>query len=157
MLASWCELFRHFMEGASVDPLEVRRRAGRARMSGLKVVDLCDPAIQAALGVIADELTGDDYDVCQDIADAARGAGLDGVMAPSAGLPGYRTLAIFPSAINRGLVAEERSRVQVPPINLVDVLEQVRATPSGRAGFAKYRRRLRRMGRATLRRRYRRR
>ncbi|WP_422390177.1 hypothetical protein [Arthrobacter sp. N1] len=45
MRASWCELFRHFLDGASaVDPFEVRRRAGRVMVSGLTVLDVCSAA-----------------------------------------------------------------------------------------------------------------
>lgn len=158
MRASWCELFRHFMDGPSaVDPFEVKRRAGRVRVTDLSVLDLCDPDNQVALRIVYEDLVGDDYTICQELSDAARAAGLHGVLAPSAGLAGQRTIALFPAAVDGDQVAEQRSRVQVPPIDLVDFLDRVRPTPPGRSGFHAYVGRLRRMGRDALRKYYRRR
>ncbi len=157
MRASWCELFRHFMEGATVDPFEVKRLAGRIKVSGLKVLDLCDPDVLVKLHITSDDLRGDDYAVCHELADAARSCGMDGVLAPSAGLPGQRTIALFPETVDGGSVEEQHSRVQVPSINLMDVLENVRATPAHKSEFAKYTARLRRIGRAAAGRYYRRR
>jgi hypothetical protein len=158
MRASWCELFRHFMDGPSaIDPFEVKRRAGRVKVTGLAVLDLCDVDNQVALRIADDDLVEDDYAICQELSDAARAAGLDGVLAPSAGLAGQRTIALFPAAVDGGQVVEQRSRVQVPPIDLVDVLDRVRPTPAGRSGFNAYVTRLRRMGRAARQKHYRRR
>jgi len=39
--------------------------------------------------------SGDDYAVCQQLADAARMAGIDGLLTPSAGLTGDHTLAVL--------------------------------------------------------------
>ncbi|WP_422390176.1 hypothetical protein [Arthrobacter sp. N1] len=82
---------------------------------------------------------------------------MDGILAPSAALPGNRTIALFPSAIDSGQVVEERSRLQVPPISLVDHLDRVPPVPGGRVALPAYVRRLQRMGRISLRRSYRRR
>lgn len=81
MSASWCELFRHFT-AAGVDPFEVRRRAGRCRTNALSVLDLTDQLTREALEVDEQDLVGEDYQRCQLCADAARAAGLDGVLAP---------------------------------------------------------------------------
>lgn len=157
MRASWCELFRHFLDGPSaVDPFEVKRRAGRVKVKGLAVLDLCDPDNQAALRIADGDLVGVDYTICQELADTARAAGLDGVLAPSAGLAGQQTIALFPAAVDGNKVVEQHSRIQVPPIDLVDVLERVRTTPAGRSRFPSYVARLRRMSRIGLRRYYRR-
>lgn len=156
MRASWCELFRHFFDGDGVDPFEVRRRAGRARVTDLRVLDLTDPVVRQALHVTEADLTGEDYTRCQDLADAARAAGLDGVLAPSAGLPGAVTLVVFAAAMDAGNVAELTSRTQVPPLHLVHHLHRVRPTPAGAASFTAYRARLQRVPYARLRRRYRR-
>ncbi len=156
MRASWCELFRHFPDDGALDPFEVRRRAGRARVA-VRVLDLTDPTVREAVGVTADDLVGDDYGVGQQVASAARDAGLDGVLAPSAGLVGQRTLAVFYSALDHGKVVEQTSRVQVPPLDLLGHLRVVRPVPTAAAAYAAYLARLTALPAAVLRRRYRRR
>ena len=156
MSASWCELFRHFV-GNGVDPFEVRRRAGRCAVDRLAVLDLTDPIVRAALGVTVDDLVGDDYEVCQRLAQAARVAGFDGVLAPSAGLPGQRTLAVFAGVLDEGRVAVEAERVQVPPISLVKLLPRVRSMPAAAAAFEAYVGDLARLSYESVRRLYRRR
>lgn len=156
MRASWLELFRHFTVGG-VDPFEVRRRAIRCTVRELSVLDLTNPEVQLALGSVEDDLTGDDYGACQRLADAARTAQLDGVLAPSAALAGQRTLAVFGSALDDGRVTIEADRVQVPPIDLVKLLPRVRAVPAVAAAFEVYAADLARRSYEAVRRRYRRR
>jgi hypothetical protein len=79
--------------------LQVRRRAGRANVTQLRVLDLTVPAVQTALQIDDNGLVDDDHTRCRDIADVARAAGLDGVLAPSAGLAGERTLACLHHSI----------------------------------------------------------
>jgi len=138
MRASWCELFRHFFAGDAVDPFEVRRRAGRARIEGLRLLDLTDLQVQASLGVDEEDLVGDDYDLCQALAEAARVAGFDGLLAPSAALSGHVTLALFASTVDSGRIIEETSRVQAPPLDLVRILPSVRPTPGTAEAFQRY-------------------
>ena len=156
MSASWCELFRNFV-GTGIDPFEVRRRAGRCAVDRLAVLDLTDPIVREALGVTHDDLVGDDYEDCQWLAHAARVAGFDGVLAPSAGLPGQRTLAVFAGVLDEGRVVVEAERVQVPPINLVKLLPRVRSLPAAAAAFEAYVGDLARLSYESLRRLYRRR
>jgi len=137
MSASWCELFRHFTADG-VDPFQIRRRGGRCAATELAVLDLTDGQVRETLGVEEDELVGDDYELCQRLAAAARAAGLDGVLAPSAGLPGQRTLVVFSQALDDGRVVVETERVQVPPINLVTLLPRIRALPAASAAFEAY-------------------
>ena len=154
MSASWCELFRHFTADG-VDPFEVRRRAGRCAVTSLSVLDLTDQHVRDALYVDEQELVGDDYLVCQLLADAARASGLDGVLAPSAGLPGQQTLVVFPGPLDNGLIIIESERVQVPPIRLVRLLPRVRAVPAVAAAFEAYAGDLARRSYGAVRRRYR--
>ncbi len=156
MSASWCELFRHFTT-AGVDPFEVRRRAGRCRTNALSVLDLTDQRTREALEVDEQDLVGEDYQRCQLCADAARAAGLDGVLAPSAGLPGQQTLVVFAGPLDRGGVTIETERVQVPPISLVTLLPRIRAVPAVAAAFGAYASELVRRPYGAVRRRYRRR
>lgn len=137
MTASWCELFRHFTVNG-VDPFEIRRRAGRCAANELAVLDLTDRQVRETLGIDEDALVDDDYELCQRLAQAARAAGLDGVLAPSAGLPGHRTLALFSHALDDDHVVVETERVQVPPISLVRLLPRVRAVPAAAAAFEAY-------------------
>ena len=156
MSASWCELFRHFV-GTGIDPFEVRRRAGRCAVDRLAVLDLTAPIVRAALGVTHDDLVRDDYEICQQFAQAARVAGFDGVLAPSAGLHGHRTLAVFAGVLDEGRVVVEAERVQVPPINLVKLLPRVRSMPAAAAAFEAYVGDLARLSYESVRRLYRRR
>jgi RES domain-containing protein len=120
---AWAELFRHHEPGG-VSPLEVIRRIGRARVKGLRVLDLTDARVREMLNVSERELTGDDLSRCQEIADYARDAGFDAILAPSAALEGQRTIAIFSSAMRK--ITEERSRVGSPPVRAPHLLGRVR-------------------------------
>lgn len=71
-----------------------------------------------------DELTGDDYAKSQDIADRARTAGFDGILAPSAALHGEFTVVVFTHALHR--VTEEHSRVQRTPKTMRSFLRRIR-------------------------------
>jgi hypothetical protein len=66
--------------------------------------------------------------VCQNLAEQARRAGLDGVAAPSGALPGETTLVVFAHAMTK--VTAEHSRVQRPPIRMIDTLERIRLPDS---------------------------
>jgi RES domain-containing protein len=106
-------LFRHFVD-AGVDPAEVRRRIGKVRVEGLTVLDLTSERVADAVGLDQEDLTGDDYGACQAVGVAALQAGFGGILAPSAALPGRRTLAVFPSGM--ACVVPVWSRVrQAPP------------------------------------------
>jgi RES domain-containing protein len=94
----------------------VRRKVGRVRVEELEVLDLTDPATRRQLGVSARELTWDDRSLCQDISAAARTAGFDGILAPSAAVRGEATLVVFAAGMRK--VKEEHSRIQRPPRNL---------------------------------------
>jgi RES domain-containing protein len=121
--AAWAELLRHFLDDG-VDPFEIRRRVARVRVEGLKVLDLTTDSVRRAVGITLDELTGDDYESCQRVAQLAREHGLDGILSPSAALADNTTLAVFDLAIER--VKVELSRVSTPPPRLADLLSQIR-------------------------------
>jgi RES domain-containing protein len=120
--AAWAELFRHFAD-AGVDPFEIRRRIGRVHVV-LEVLDLTDNTVQSHLGINEADLTGDDYNLTQAIADSARAAGYQGILAPSAALPGRETIAVFASALT--FIEAERSEIRQPPPRLADLLPNIR-------------------------------
>ncbi len=120
---AWAELFRHWGQH-EVSPFEVRRRVGRARVERLVVLDLTDAAVRDELGVTEDDLIADDATRCRQLAADARDAGFDGVLAPSGALAGETTVAVFASAM--GKVIAEHSRVQRPPVRMIDVLTRIR-------------------------------
>lgn len=71
-------------------------------------------ALDLGRGTMASvDLAGEDYVVCQAIAERARAAGFEGIIAPSAALKGEFTLVVFPAGIRKLTV--EHSRVQRPP------------------------------------------
>jgi RES domain-containing protein len=111
-IGAWAELFRHH-EPSGVSPLEVIRRIGRARIKGLRVLDLRDTRVREALGVSEKDLISDNLTRCQKIAQYAREAGYDAILAPSAALERQRTLAVFATAMQK--IAEQSSRVGRPP------------------------------------------
>lgn len=121
--AAWAELMRHFLD-EGVDPFEVRRRVGRIQVQRLRVLDLTDPQVRAALVIGEDDLVGDDFSTTQRLAAAARAAGLDGLLAPSAALPGRQTLVVFASG--RHALVSGVSRMRQPPSRLADLLKVIR-------------------------------
>lgn len=60
---------------------------------------------------------------CQKLAEQARAAGFEGILAPSGALDGESTLAIFPDGMAK--VVAEHSRVQRPPVRMLDVLTRI--------------------------------
>jgi len=66
------------------------------------VLDLTDRHVREALDVDEQDLVGEDYQRCQLLADAARAAVLDGVLPPSAGLPGQQSLVVFTGPLDSG-------------------------------------------------------
>lgn len=117
---------RHFLDDG-VDPFEVRRRMGRVSVEDLAVIDLTDPAVLAALQLTEAELVGDGYTASQQTAAAAAAAGFAGILAPSAALPGRRTLVVFASAA--AAIHEEYSTVRQPPPRVADLLRLIRPHP----------------------------
>lgn len=99
------------------------RRVGAVDVADLNVLDLCDPTTRDRLGVSEADLTSDDYGLCQAIADEAAHH-FDGVLAPSAALPGRRTLVIFPAGMAK--VSVVSSRVRQPPPRLADLVNDIR-------------------------------
>jgi RES domain-containing protein len=120
---AWAELFRHHTSN-EVSPFEVRRRIGRARVENLRVLDLTDPRVRETLGVSDDDLIGDDFTRCQALGEAARAAGFEGVLAPSAALAGEVILVVFPSGTPK--LTEEQSRVQRAPARLRALVSRIR-------------------------------
>ncbi len=121
--AAWAELFRHWDQG-EISPFEVRRRVGRVRVNALEVLDVTDPKIQERLGLGDAQLVANDWTLCQELAARARAAGFEGILAPSGALAGETTLVVF--AVGMGKVVAEHSRVQRPPVRVLDVLDRIR-------------------------------
>lgn len=122
---AWAELFRHF-SAEGIDPFELQRRVGSVTVE-LVVLDLTDEEVRASLGVTEADLVSDDYTLTQLVADAARTAGFDGILAPGAALGDTRTLAVFAYALDK--VSSAGSTVAQPPEWLAELLPGVRAHP----------------------------
>jgi RES domain-containing protein len=96
-------------ENPAVCAAEIRRRAERHpvlryRMARIRcelhrVLDLTDPATLAAVGLRAEDLVADDWELTQRLGAEARAAGFEGLLVPSAAGPG-RNLVIFPDRLN---------------------------------------------------------
>lgn len=120
--AAWAELFRHFVDDG-IDPFELRRRVGRVTVD-LDVLDLTEVQVRDHLGIGESDLLSDDYTATQALATAARDAGFDGILAPSAALPGRQTLVVFIHALPK--VHAEGSEIRQPPPRLADLLPLIR-------------------------------
>lgn len=120
--AAWAELLRHFVDGG-VDPFELRRRIGRVSVD-LEVLDLTDRDVRDLLDIEESDLLSDDYTATQALAEAARDAGFDGILAPAAALRGRQTLAVYAHALRK--IEAERSEIRQPPPRLVDLLPLIR-------------------------------
>jgi RES domain-containing protein len=132
-LGAWAELLRHHTS-SELSPFEIRRRIGRAQVEGLRVLDLSDPRVREALALTEADLTSDNLARCQGPGEAARAAGFEGILAPSAALAGELILVVFLSAMAK--VTEEHSRVQRAPARLRALVSRVQrlggATPLDR-------------------------
>lgn len=106
-----------------LSPFEILRRVGRARVRGLRVLDLTDATALSTLGVARAALVSNDLRRCQAIAEWAQRAGYEGILAPSAALAGEVMLAVFAAAL--GKVTEEHSRVQRPPRRMVPLAPRI--------------------------------
>lgn len=120
--AAWAEVFRHQMSD-ELSPFEILRRTGRARIRGLRVLDLTDAAVRATLQVEREALVSNDLTRCQAIAEWAQREGYEGILAPSAALDGEVILAVFAFAM--GKVTAERSRVQCPPRRMAPLVPRI--------------------------------
>ncbi|HVA43784.1 MAG TPA: RES family NAD+ phosphorylase [Acidimicrobiales bacterium] len=121
-------MLRHFT-GRGIDPFELRRRAGAARVEDLMLLDLTDPKVLEAVGLTDSDLIGDDYSRTQQMAVAAVEAGFDGALAPSAALPDRLTLAVFPKGIAKLSVLREAVRTAPPRLRILS--PRVRRRPPG--------------------------
>ena len=123
--ASWAELFRHTEPGIS--PFEIKRCMSELRVTDLRVLDLTDPAMRALLGIKERNLVGNRLGVCQRLAAYARRWPMfQGVLAPSAAVPGMTTLVVFPDAIEH--VEVIGTAIQAPPLRLIYLFERVIGT-----------------------------
>lgn len=125
---AWGELFRHFSDGGAVEisPFEIKRRMSTLEVLDLPVLDLTDELVREQLGVSEDELIGNQYGVCQAIAELL-GTRLDlfgGILAPSAVIPSEQTLVVFQERI-RGHVSVRHTRTARPPRRLFGLFELV--------------------------------
>jgi RES domain-containing protein len=120
---AWAELFRHYLDDG-VDPFEVRRRVARVRVDALRILDLTNESARHIIGITVEDLSSDDYGICQRIAQRARVHGLDGILSPSAALEENTTLVVFARAIENVIV--EQSRVSAPPPRLADLIASIR-------------------------------
>ncbi len=121
-------MFRHWMD-PGVDPFEVRRRVGRCRI-GLSVLDLTDVRLLADLAIDHADLVDDDLVLCQGLADEARKAGFEGILAPSAAMFGEVSLVVFGSAVSRIEVELDRG-VRRPPPRMLGLAGSIRFLEAG--------------------------
>ena len=74
---------------------EAGRVLVQSQMKLDNALDLTDSGVRQSLGIGLDDITGNNYDITQDIARWARRNGFDGIIAPSARNPGGSNLVVF--------------------------------------------------------------
>jgi len=94
-----------------VDPQEEQRTVCILDLE-MRVLDLRSPTTREALGVTLEQLTGDwspdtPNRACLAVARAARNAGADGFVVPSAARDGGWNVAVLPGAFDRVHVARQ--------------------------------------------------
>jgi RES domain-containing protein len=99
----WAEFHRAFK--SDMDPTEIVVWAAEASIEA-HVLDLTDPAVQAALSITETELIADDYTVCQGIAMLAREWGFQGLLVPSAAERGGLNVVVFGEHAPGGVVID---------------------------------------------------
>jgi RES domain len=72
------------------------------------------------LGLTPDELVGEDYGPCQRVAEAQRRAGGEGLIVPSAALPGTSNLVLFGARVSHPYAAEPVTPEEVRTGHLTD-------------------------------------
>jgi RES domain-containing protein len=125
MDAAWGELFRHHLD-PDLSPFEVRRRMSTLRVQALPVLDLTDPAVRARMGVTEEQLTSNDYAVCEAITSAVRRSPgrFGGVLEPSAAIPREATLVVFQERLDDHVEILSEP-IMTPPIRLFGVFEVI--------------------------------
>ena len=92
-LAPAAEMLRHNVgPTGNADDILLNLWAATADLEDVLVISFDDCASH---GITADELVGDDYAPTQDLADRTRTAGSQGLIVPSAALPGTESLVLF--------------------------------------------------------------
>ncbi len=92
-LAPAAEMLRHNVgPTGNADDILLNLWAATADLEDVLVISFDDCASH---GITADELVGDDYTPTQDLADRTRTAGSQGLIVPSAALPGTESLVLF--------------------------------------------------------------
>lgn len=122
---AWAELFRHQSGPTEVAIHLVRRRIGTVTATNLELLDVTAPHIRATLNIVDDDLVSDDYQLCWDLADAARAAGFDGLRAPAGAMAGPSTTVVFDHAAPK-IVADGDGKVGTPPWSVARDLADIR-------------------------------
>lgn len=92
---AWAEALRAQGLVEEADIAEMRSKFWVGQICMNDIADLTDPAWRTWAGLDEQDLVGDDWSVCQDAADTLRDAGANGIVTPSAALPGKLSLVIF--------------------------------------------------------------
>lgn len=112
--AAWAELIRaeNLRDERAVSL--VRMPMWRARIREARIVDCGTPASARAAGIDPDALIDDDHSACQEVGRVLRKAGVRGVIAPSAALPGQQVIVLFGPRLAVGWDAQPKLASAVP-------------------------------------------
>lgn len=93
---AWAELAKRLVP----PPPTIKRRITTLKVTNLSVLDLTDSKALTELEITEQQLTSDDYVICQAITEITYvQSHFGGILAPSATHPDANTLAIFPTHI----------------------------------------------------------
>jgi RES domain-containing protein len=123
--ASWGEMFRHHLD-PDLSPFEIRRRMSTLAITDLPVLDLTDADVRAQLKVTEEDLTANDYAVCQAITAMARRTPgrFGGILQPSAAIHSEQTLVVFQERLDDHVEILE-DPIMTPPTRLFDLFQLI--------------------------------
>lgn len=101
----WAELGKHLPAG--IDTSQVVVRVGAVHVAGLGVLDVTEPRARFTVGVSLEQLVGNDYTPCQDLADVASAQDYEGILAPSAARPSGCVLVVFAAFLSKITVVDD--------------------------------------------------
>lgn len=125
------EFLRHLGMGAVDDLVHAQLRVWALQVDLAKVervnYDNC-----SSRGLTPEQLVGDDYTFTQRAADVLRDSGIDGLIAPSAALPGTDILVLFGPRVALPYLSLPVDRDQIPTAHVIDGPPAAEVAPSVR-------------------------
>jgi hypothetical protein len=139
--AAWAEIVRFNELHSDAAAASLRTIIWVCRLTSYRLVKYETFADAAARGFPADALVDDDHARCRAQAQLLRAQGVDGIIAPSAALPGSRCVTLFGARVATGWNSDPRLAASIPTISAargappVGLVERVRHYDDSHSGL----------------------